>query len=177
MNLIRLKRYFLRFLGKNVYPSIDEYKKLGIKIGNNCDIIKSTIDISFPKLLEIGNDVTITHATILVHDASTYKKIGYTKFGKVIIGDNVFIGANAVILPNVRIGNDSIIGAGCIVTKDVPNNSVVIGNPMRIISSTSDYLKKFNEIKKIDSLPNNMNENTLKECIEYINERNICLLK
>ena len=50
------------------------------------------------------------------------------------IGNNVFVGANVCIIGKIRIGNNVIIGAGAVVTKDVPDNSVVVGNPMRIIN-------------------------------------------
>lgn len=88
MSIEKIKRQFLRFLGKEAYPSIKEYRELGIKIGTNCDIIRSYLDPLFPQLLTIGNNVTITNATILTHDASTRKYLGYTKFGEVIIGDH-----------------------------------------------------------------------------------------
>lgn len=52
-----------------------------------------------------------------------------------IIGDNVTIGANAVVIGNIKIGNNSIIGAGSVVIRDVPENSVVVGNPAKIINT------------------------------------------
>lgn len=55
-----------------------------------------------------------------------------------IIGDNVFVGANVCIIGNVEIGNNVIIGAGCVITKSVPSNTVVAGNPMRILKSNKD---------------------------------------
>lgn len=60
------------------------------------------------------------------------------------IGDNVTLGANVVIIGNVRIGNNVIIGAGSVVVKDVPDNAVVVGNPARIIkyNSTHDNINK-----------------------------------
>lgn len=52
---------------------------------------------------------------------------------KPIIGDNVTLGANVVIIGNVRVGNNVIIGAGSVVVKDIPDNAVVVGNPARVI--------------------------------------------
>ena len=59
----------------------------------------------------------------------------HTRVGEVNIGNNVFIGTKSIILPNVSIGDNVIVGAGSIVTKDIPANSVVCGNPARVITS------------------------------------------
>ena len=65
--------------------------------------------------------------------------------GCIEVKNNVFIGSNTIILPNVRIGNNVMIGAGSVVTKDVPDNSVVVGNPARVIESFDEYLEKRNK--------------------------------
>ena len=123
------------------------YHKLGIKIGKNSKIEKDVfIDPSFPWLVSIGNNVTIAPRTfILAHDGSTKKQIGYSKIGRVIIEDNVFIGANCTILPNVKIGQNSIIGAGSVVTKDIPENVLAVGNPAKVI-------KKYDFVQVVDGL-------------------------
>ncbi len=64
----------------------------------------------------------------------------------VIIGDNVLIGANVCVLEGVQIGDGAVVGAGSVVTKDVPANSVVIGNPARIVKTASDLDKNKTEI-------------------------------
>ena len=61
------------------------------------------------------------------------------KYAEVIIGDDVWIGANAVILPGVRIGDHSIIGAGAVVTKDIPENSIAVGVPAKVIKRRYEY--------------------------------------
>lgn len=66
----------------------------------------------------------------------------YDSFGKIVIGDNVYIGNNACIMPGITIGNNVVIGASSVVTSNVPDNVVVAGNPARIINTIEDYYKK-----------------------------------
>lgn len=133
------------------YNSIEYLKSRGVKIGKNVDILDSKIDFCHGFLISIGNNVTITEARILAHDASTKKFIGYSKVGRVDIGDDVFIGKDAIILPNTHIGNRVIIGAGCVVAKDVPDNVVIAGNPFKIICSFDDYIER--NRKQLQSCP------------------------
>ena len=61
----------------------------------------------------------------------------------IVIGDDVWIGANSVILPGVTIGDNSVIGAGSVVTQDIPANSVAYGVPCRVIREINDYDKEY----------------------------------
>lgn len=119
-------------------------QRKGLVIGKNLNIEKGVIiDSSIPFLIEIGNNVTLApYVHILAHDASTKIVLGYSKIGKVIIGNNVFIGAKSIILPNVKIGNNVVIGAGTIVSKDIPDNSVVVGNPGKKIMDMETFKNK-----------------------------------
>jgi maltose O-acetyltransferase len=118
----------------------------GLKIGKGFDMFDSHIDYSYCFLIEIGDDVTISHSTILAHDGATKKFIGKSRIGRVKIGNRVFIGYNSLILPNTLIGDDVIIGAGSVVTKDVPSNSVVAGVPARVIGKTSEFIARNKEL-------------------------------
>lgn len=120
----------------------EELRAYGVQIGEDCYIGTKHLDLGHGFLITIGNHVTISNARILTHDASTKRFLGYSKVGRVTIGDYSFIGAGAIILPGVAIGKNVIVGAGNIVTKDIPDNTVVAGNPARIMCSTEDYLEK-----------------------------------
>ena len=62
--------------------------------------------------------------------------------GRIVVGNNVFIGADAIILPGVTIGNNCIIGCGAVVTRDIPDNSVAVGVPARVIETVDEYVQK-----------------------------------
>ena len=113
-------------------------------------------------LITIGDNVTMApRVHILCHDASTKQFLNYTKIGRVTIGDNVFIGAESVVLPGVTIGSNVIIGANSTVTHDVPDNTVVAGSPARVLCSLEEYLAK--ERARMESSPCYGAEYTLRQ--------------
>lgn len=118
--------------------------KMGMKVGKNFGRLNGVIlDPSHCWLIEIGDNVTMApRVHVLCHDASTKQFLGYTKIGRVTIGNNVFVGADTVILPGVTIGNDVVIGANSTVTHNIPDNSVVAGSPAKKIYDLQGYLKK-----------------------------------
>ena len=98
------------------------------------------IDSNFPWLISVGDNVTVaTGVKLLAHDASTALVGTHTKIGIVRIGNNVFIGANSIVLCNTRIGDNVIVGAGSVVTQDIPSNSVYAGNPARFVCPFEDF--------------------------------------
>ncbi len=139
MNIIR--RLYYQLARGGVLP-IEELRKRGMTIGENCFIGTSKIDYPHAYLISIGNNAAISSCRFLAHDASTKRELGHSKIGRIDIGDNVFIGVDAIILPNVKIGNNVIIGAGTLVNKDIPDNSVAVGNPARVIGTYDDYIEK-----------------------------------
>lgn len=124
--------------------STSELINNGMVVGNNFVRMAGVIlDDSHCWLITIGDNVTLApRVHILCHDASTKKHLGYTKIGRVNIGNNVFIGAEGVVLPGVTIGDNVIVGANSTVTHDIPANTVVAGNPARVICTLEEYLKK-----------------------------------
>jgi maltose O-acetyltransferase len=124
--------------------SVDALKRRGLMAGRNLNIMRGAmIDPSHCGLITIGDDVTISrNAIVLAHDASTKVHLGYTRIGKVDIGDRVFIGAAAVVLPGVRIGSDVVVGAGSVVTHDIPDGMVACGNPARCLTPLDDWVER-----------------------------------
>lgn len=110
------------------------------------------IDANWPWLISVGDDVTLSsNVRILAHDASTVKAGTHTKIGVVKIGNNVFIGADSIVLCNTRIGDNVIIGAGSVVTHDIPSDSVYAGNPAKFLCSFSEFQSK--HLKNLETKP------------------------
>ena len=114
------------------------YLKLtGIEIGTNTMIsLRAKLDTRRGKIF-IGERCHITYGCIILsHDGSARQRDSKENGeGSVIIGDGVFVGVNSVILPNVRIGDNTVIGAGSVVTNDIPANVIAAGNPARVIKT------------------------------------------
>lgn len=107
--------------------------------------MNSTID-ALSDLVIIGEGfISAPGSIILSHDASTIIHCGKTRVEKTIIGNNVFLGANAVVLPGVTIGDNCIIGAGAVVTKNIPSDVVAVGNPARVVTTVKEYIMKCEE--------------------------------
>lgn len=124
-------------------------RKKGVAVGEGCRIY-TMINGTEPFLIEIGDRVTITAGVkIVTHDGSTWlvrneNGVRRQRYGAVRVGSDVFIGIGAIILPGITIGSKVVVGAGSVITKDVPDNSVVAGNPARIICLFSEYESKVN---------------------------------
>lgn len=136
-----IKEFLYRLRGEY---TTEKLISMGMQVGKNFGRLNGVIlDPSHCWLIEIGDNVTMApRVHILCHDASTKKYLGYTKIGRVTIGDNVFIGAESVVMPGVTIGSNVIVGANSTVTHDVPDNTVVVGSPARVRCSLEEYLEK-----------------------------------
>ena len=184
MSIINKIRDFIRsWLGVDYGKAIWEMQAMGMKVGKNFKADKPRIDVSHCWLISIGDDVVFgPNVYLLAHDASTKPYLGYTKVGKVSIGNNTFVGADTTIMPGVSVGNNCIIGTGSLVTKDVPDNTVYAGNPARFICTIDDYLEKNRNLLKTNpvydysyTLGGNITEdkkqqliNELQDCIGYV---------
>lgn len=166
--LIVIERWLIK---KLIYLNVDKYmkyytrylKKIGVNIKGTPKFISQDayFDGTDYKKITIGSNVTISREVMLLtHDYSI--TTAYASIGKIIkrhegemyfsdkisIGDNCFIGARVSILPGTQIGNNVIVGAGSVVKGNVPDNSIVIGNPCKIVAVTSEWAEKKIKSKK-----------------------------
>ncbi len=125
-------------------------RSIGVTIGDNVEIYPTANFGTEPYLISIGDNVRINEGVqLFTHDGGVwvvrnmfekYKDID--TFGKIIVGNNVHIGTNAMVLPGVHVGNNCIIGCGAVVTKDIPDNSIAVGVPARVVETLDEYIEK-----------------------------------
>jgi len=147
---------------------INYLRKRGMKIGSDCQI--NTLLFSEPFLVEIGNHVAIAGGTeFITHDGAIWCFRDEIKdgdiFGKIKVGNNVFIGNNCVLLPNTTIGDNCIIGIGSIVRGQFPDNSVIIGNPAKVIYQTNIQRLMYKQNKGL-LITHNLSESEKNEVIK-----------
>lgn len=120
--------------GKNVHFGNSVYANFNLTLVDDCDIFVGD-NVMF------GPNVTISAGTHPIHPNLRRKKAQYNV--PIYIEDNVWIGAQSVVLPGVHIGENTVIGAGSVVTKSIPANVVAVGNPCRVIREINDRDMKY----------------------------------
>lgn len=155
-----IKEIVKRVIYRHKYSSktyIKYLNEIGAKVENDVYFVtpnKILIDETRPYLIEIGKNVTITEGVVILTHGFDWSvlKIVYGDIigsaGRVVIEDNCFIGVNTIILKGVTIGKNSIIGAGSLVCKDIPENSVAAGNPCKVICSLEEYYSKRKQLEE-----------------------------
>lgn len=125
---------------------LDHLKRTGMNIGNGAYIFSEQVETGEPYLVTIGENVLIAPGVMFTtHDASASHYIPGASdlFGRINIGDNVFIGIGSIVLPGVTIAKDCIVGAGSVVTRSFLEPGMVIaGNPAKVISTVEELRKK-----------------------------------
>ena len=155
------------------YQLAESYRPLLYHLGTNVKIYTNNLGTE-PYLISIGNNVTITSGvTFVTHDGSIFQIARYLhrpemsldKVGCIVIDDNAFIGLHSTLMPGSRVGKNSIVAAGSVVTKHIPDNEVWGGVPAKFIMTTEEYAKSViahsNEYPWMD--PANMSRKDLSE--------------
>ena len=143
-----LRKYYHLLLQKKQESYLDSLKERGLQIGENVIIMDACFfDPSHCFLISIGNNTTFApNVRLIAHDASTKRALGYSRVGRIRIGSECFIGDSVIVLPGVSIGDKSVIASGSVVTKDIPEGSIAVGSPCRVIASQDNFIQKHKEL-------------------------------
>lgn len=144
----RFRKLYLKLCNPSGFEYAEFLKRWGsyYQIGEHCAIWPYT-NVTNPEYTRLGNNVMLTACTILGHDGSIAvlnraygKKLD--RVGKVDIKDNVFIGHGAIVLPGTTIGPNAIVAAGAVVSRDVPEGTIVAGVPAKVIGEVAKLVQK-----------------------------------
>lgn len=152
-------------------------KLIGVKMGKNVRIYGNPFWMfsTEPWCITLGNNVHITREVVFItHDGGTLlfrDKIPTLEFtAPIVVKNNVYIGVRSIIMPGVTIGNNCVIAAASVVTKDIPDNCVVGGVPAHFIKSTDDYFEGLkSKSLGFGHLKGKMKDNALKEYYSNLN--------
>lgn len=144
MKIIDLIRVIIRKIDERRMTPTEYARYIGVNIGDNNLIGKGHWGAE-PYLITVGSNCQLTDVRIFTHGGGNFIRRQYPNFdafGKVVIGNWVYIGTGSMIMPGVTIEDNVLVAAGSVVTKSVPANVVVAGNPAKIICTIEDYIKK-----------------------------------
>lgn len=142
---MRIVEKFVSVYKRLFWPLEKQARGAGVKLGKN-NFIASRFWSTEPYLITIGDYCQITSG-VYIHTHGGGNPVRniipkFDCFGKVSIGNYVYLGTGSQVMPGVTIGNNVLVAAGSIVTKSIPDGVVVAGNPARIICSIEEYIEK-----------------------------------
>lgn len=120
-------------------------RSIGVRVGEDCRLdVRSDTFGTEPYLIRLGDHVTVAPGVRFVtHDGGIWvfrlERPDIDLVAPIVVGNNVFLGMNAILLPGVTVGDNCLIGAGAVVTRDIPSGSVAVGVPARRIKSLEEY--------------------------------------
>lgn len=126
--------FYANWGGKNVHIGDNFYSNFNLVLVDDCDI-------TIGNRVMIGPNVVLATGTHPVEPKLRGKQAQYNL--PIHIEDNVWLGAGCIVMPGITIGENSVIGAGSVVTKDIPSNVVAVGNPCRVLREINDNDKKY----------------------------------
>jgi hypothetical protein len=149
--LRRLLKSMLGRLARAAHPPqtpdrlIERLRARGVRIGSGCEIHTESFSTE-PYLVTIGDRVAISGGTkFITHDGAAWllrpQRLNLQFLGEIEIGDETFVGEDCIILPGARIGRGCIVAAGSVVRGRIPENSLIVGNPGRVIGRASLLLE------------------------------------
>lgn len=131
-------------IGDNVIVGTNSYLGPNNKIGNNVKIHTNC----FIESTKLGNNVIISPHAVFTNDPYPPCKKCVEEVGGATVGENTVIGANVTVLPGIKIGSNVLVGAGSVVTKDIPDDVVIFGSPAVVYKKKSDIIHKHKLLNK-----------------------------
>ncbi len=131
----------------HTHSAEDYARRIGVNAGDDFHVYGNVVWSTEPWIITVGNHVHITDGVRFeTHDGGTLlfrQEIPDLEVTRpIVLGDNVYVGNCSIIMGGVTVGDNVVIGAGAIVTRDIPSNSVAVGVPARVIETMDEYLEK-----------------------------------
>lgn len=143
-------KQLIKIITRKLKGSIMAAVEDGMIVGKDVTVMGGVDFGSEPYLIALGDNVRISSdVRFITHDGGTWAFRNFhedmqhiVKFGPIVVGNGVFIGAGSIIMPGITIGSHAVIGAGSVVTKDVPPETVWAGIPARQICTLREYAER-----------------------------------